>query len=140
MQEQNKKSEDKSNGIITKVFSSISNKIQYAIDEVEIEEAQRVQLQLKSIKRGIFYFELLESDIQNIHRLFQLKGDRILGNYLIITRQSNDFILEIETYLQQGEKTLINLVRGNINDFRNIPTDIRDELKEKDKVRIHLEV
>jgi len=103
-----------------------------------VQEGMNEQFALACVQQGILNFDLVEEDVKRIHRDVISKGDVVLGSHLILD-DKQDFI-EIRTYVERGNKTLLKTVRASVKRVTNIPGDILDELKNEGAVELHIRV
>jgi|GEM_PF-4026912 hypothetical protein len=117
----------------------VEGAIEEALQDIETIQESADATQLKCISNGVFDFDLVERDIQQINKQVEVDRATTLGSYLIIKLEGSGFLVDIETYVQRQGKTFRKLVKTEISRFKHLPSDVADELKSSGEVRLHLE-
>ncbi|MTJ52758.1 hypothetical protein FJR38_08835 [Anabaena sp. UHCC 0253] len=93
---------------------------------------------LLCVQDGLLDFDLIEKDVKRIHTDMKATGDEVLGSHLILDNEHN--FMEIRTYTQKDDKTFVNTVKVEVKEVTNIPSEVKNELEEKGRVEIILEL
>ncbi len=136
------KNQDELSGFakIFKTLANSANKLGKACEETykNITETDNTEVTLSCLQKGRVDFSLIEEDIKHIHQKLRLDGLDILGCHLIIN-DKEDYI-EIKTFTQQGEKTLLDSIKFKCKSILNLPSDIHEKLEENGIVTLHLTI
>ncbi|PSB56471.1 hypothetical protein [Chamaesiphon polymorphus] len=119
-------------GKLRNKITELPNKFSEAIQEGLQEEYQG----LNCVKRESLDFDLIERDIDEIHRSFKKSGDTVLGSQVIIDDEYN--FIEIKTYVKRGDKKLSFSAKSTVKIVTNIPSDIVEEMKNTGRVELGL--
>lgn len=136
-----KKEEDGLSGIdkLAKTLINSKKKISDTWQEAkqQITEVDN-KVSLSCLQNGKVDFHLIEEDVKRIHQKLISDGLDVLGNYLLIEDKEDS--LEIKTYIQKGEKTLLDTIKFKAESISNLPPDIYEKLQEDGKVELHLRI
>jgi hypothetical protein len=105
-----------------------------------IQENSNESYDLKSInkKEKLLDFSRIEDDVKKIHKDLQKKGDTVLGSHLILD-DKND-LMEINIYTQKDGETSQTTIKAEVQRITNIPSHVRDELKNSGRVELNLKL
>lgn len=119
--------------ILVDKVSNFPERIKTAVEEVK-EEIEKKSWTLTCIKNGTVDFDCIEEDIQQIHCNLEMKGSRVLGSHVILDDQRN--LMKIQTYTEKDGKTYRTVNTAKVQEIRNIPDEVLDELNKKQKVEL----
>lgn len=132
---------------ITEKFNKVLNtakdaigQIQEAIVETNEVDKNQDSIKLKCLNNRIMNFELLEEDVIKIHEKLKRDDYVVLGTYLTINLSANGYKLLLESYLEKDNENFRESNKIDVVRIKNLPSDIADELKQDEKVKLHLEV
>ena len=132
---------------ITEKFNKVLNTAKNAIGQiqeaiVETNEVDKHQdsIKLKCLNNRIMNFELLEEDVIKIHEKFKREDYIVLGTYLTINLSASGYKLLLESYLEKDNENFRESNKIDVVRIKNLPSDIANELKKDEKVKLHLEV
>jgi len=103
-----------------------------------IQENSNESYDLKSInkKEKLLDFSRIEDDVKKIYKDLQKKGDTVLGSHLILDDTNN--LMEINIYTQKNGETSQTSIKAEVQRITNIPSHVRDELKNSGRVELNL--
>jgi hypothetical protein len=127
--------EDKFNRLF-ETLANIPQKLADAVEEGLKEEPSSIYL--SCVQEGLLDFDKLEDDVQQIHRNLTTRGDKVLGSHLILDDRQN--LMEIRTYSERGDKTLVTKVDAQVKRITNVPPDVLQELKERGRIELNLKI
>ncbi len=113
--------------------SKISEAAQEGLQQEAIQDYQR----LTCVEKGLLDFNLIDQDIEEIHRNLKKSGDTVLGSRVIID-DGEDYI-EILTYVKRDEKTFSVSVKSTVKRVTNIPSDILEEMKNMGRAELSIQ-
>jgi hypothetical protein len=114
---------------ITGIPIKISEAVQDGLQE-GLPDYQR----LTCVEKDLLDFNLIERDIDEIHKKLKKSGDIVLGSRVIIVR--DDHYIEIITYVKRDEKTFSVSVKSTVERVTNIPSDIQEEMENTGRVEL----
>ena len=103
-----------------------------------IQENSNESYDLKSInkKEKLLDFSRIEDDVKKIYKDLQKKGDTVLGSHLILDDTNN--LMEINIYTKKNGETSQTSIKAEVQRITNIPSHVRDELKNSGRVELNL--
>ena len=117
-------------------WGSLVNQVSQRLTDA-IEEGRQnaiAESNLICVKNGTVNFDLIEEDVRRIHRELEKKGIRVLGSHVILDDQRN--FMEIQTYTEREGKTYQRINSAKVQELRNVPDDVLDELNKKKRVEL----
>lgn len=131
-----KKKEAKLQDTWNNLVGKVANFPQRLTDAVEegIQEAIAETSNLSCIKNGVLDFDLINKDLQRIYQNLEMKGNRVLSSHVILDHQLN--LMEIQTYTEKDSKTYRTFNSAKIQEIRNLPYEVQDQLKKKTRVEL----
>lgn len=120
-----------------RLFGNIKNLSQRLVGAVR-EGMNEPPFDLICVRQEVLDFDSVEEDIKRIHANLASNGDVVLGSHLVLDDKQN--FMEIKTYVERGDKTLLKTVKIPVTKITNIPTDILKELKKEGVIELHLKI
>ena len=118
---------------ISKTVEKSSRKIKDAVEKLFDKTSN-----LLCVQDGLLNFEHIEKDVKRIQTDMNATGDEVLGSYLILDNEHN--FMEIRTYTQKDDKNFVNTVKAEVKEITNIPSEVKNELEEKGRIELNLEL
>jgi len=103
-----------------------------------IKENTEELFNLNCVKDEILDFNLVESDLEEIHKTLEIEEKNVLGSHLILVE--NEDKMELQIYTQKDGKVNRTTITHQVKRVINAPDYILDELKKKGRVEINLKI
>ncbi|GCA80320.1 hypothetical protein [Microcystis aeruginosa] len=123
---------------VAKIFGTIEKGAKNMKEAMQ--EYRNESYDLKSInsKEKLLDFSRIEDDVKKIYKDIQKKGDTVLGSHLILDGKND--LMEINIYTQKNGETFQTTIKAEVQRVTNIPSHVRDELKNSGRVELNLKL
>jgi hypothetical protein len=123
---------------VAKIFGTIEKGAKNMKEAMQ--EYRNESYDLKSInsKEKLLDFIRIEDDVKKIYKDIQKKGDTVLGSHLILDGKND--LMEINIYTQKNGETFQTTIKAEVQRVTNIPSHVRDELKNSGRVELNLKL